>query len=84
MLSEINPIKKDKHCMTSQVKLKKTKLKEEWNAMYVLLHLKWITNKIYHTVHGTLLNITWQPGWKGSLGENGYINIDGCIPLLFI
>ena len=24
-------------------------------------------------VHGTLLNIMWQPGWEGSLGENGYI-----------
>jgi len=24
-------------------------------------------------VHGTLLNIMRQPGWEGSLGENGYI-----------
>ena len=22
---------------------------------------------------GTLLNITWQPGQEGSLGENGYM-----------
>ena len=22
--------------------------------------------------HGTLLNVMWQPGWEGSLGENGY------------
>ena len=21
---------------------------------------------------GTLLNVMWQPGWEGSLGENGY------------
>ena len=29
--------------------------------------------KLY-IVHGTLLNIMWQPGWEGSLGENGYIH----------
>ena len=23
--------------------------------------------------HGILLNVTWQPGWEGSLGENGYV-----------
>ena len=22
---------------------------------------------------GTLLNALWQPGWEGSLGENGYM-----------
>ena len=77
MLSEMNQIKKDKHCMTSQIKFKKTKLKEEWNAMYMLLYLKWITNKVYHMVHGTLLNVTWQSGWEGSLGRNGYMNIHG-------
>ena len=21
----------------------------------------------------TLLNVTWQPGWEGTLGENGYM-----------
>lgn len=21
--------------------------------------------------HGTLLNVIWQPGWEGGLGENG-------------
>ena len=24
-------------------------------------------------VQGTLLNVMWQPGWEGSLGENGYM-----------
>ena len=23
--------------------------------------------------HGTLFNVMWQPGWEGSLGENGYM-----------
>ena len=23
--------------------------------------------------HGTPLNVMWQPGWEGSLGENGYM-----------
>ena len=29
----------------------------------------------YHIVQGTLLNILWQPGWEGSLGEDGYIRM---------
>ena len=24
-----------------------------------------------------LLNVMWQPGWEGSLGENGYMYIYG-------
>ena len=27
----------------------------------------------YCIAQGTLFNIMWQPGWKGSLGENGYM-----------
>ena len=26
----------------------------------------------------------WQPGWEGSLGENGYIYMYGWVPLLLI
>ena len=26
---------------------------------------------------GTLLNVMWQPGWKGSLGKNGYMHVYG-------
>ena len=32
---------------------------------------------------GTLLNVVWQPGWEGSLGENGYTCMYGWVPLLF-
>ena len=39
--------------------------------MYKLLYLKWIINK--DMAHGTLLNVIWQPGWEGSLEENGYM-----------
>ena len=42
--------------------------------VYTLLCLKWTTNKACIT-QGTLLNIIWQPGWKVSLGENGYIYV---------
>ena len=42
-------------------------------AMDTLLYLKWITNK----AHGTLLNVSWQSGWKGSLEENGYMHMYG-------
>ena len=27
--------------------------------------------------HGTLLNVTCQPGWEGGLGENGYMYMYG-------
>ena len=27
------------------------------------------------TAQGTVLNVMWQPGWEGRLGENGYIYI---------
>ena len=38
--------------------------------MYTLLYLKWITTRTYCIAHGTLLNVMWQTGWEGSLGEN--------------
>ena len=38
--------------------------------VYTLLYLKQITNKDVCIVHGTLLNVMWQPGWEESLGEN--------------
>ena len=52
--------------------------------MYTLLYLKWITHKDPRIAQGTLLNVSWQPGWEGSLGENGYmcIYIIGWVPLL--
>ena len=33
--------------------------------------------KCYCTIHGTLLNVMWQPGWEGSLGENRYMYMYG-------
>ena len=29
------------------------------------------------TAQETLLNVMWQPGWEGSLGENGYMYMYG-------
>ena len=43
--------------------------------MYTLLHLKWITNK--DLLQETLLNVMWQPGWEGSLGQHGYMYMYG-------
>ena len=37
----------------------------------------------YCITHGTLLNLKWQPRWKGNLEENGYI-MYGWVPLMFI
>ena len=41
--------------------------------MYTLLYLK----GTYCILQGTLLNVMWQPGWEGSLGENGYMYMYG-------
>ena len=37
--------------------------------IYTLLYLKRATNEdlLYQ------LNVRWQPGWEGGLGENGYM-----------
>ena len=45
--------------------------------MYRLLCLNWITNKMYCTARRTLLNVMWQPGWGGHLGENGFLYMYG-------
>ena len=53
-------------------------------GMYTLLYLKWITNRdLLYTAHGTLQNVMWQPGWEGSLGENGYMYMYDWVSLLF-
>ena len=31
----------------------------------------------YCAARGTLLSVMWQPGWEGSLGENGYVHMRG-------
>ena len=42
--------------------------------MYTLLYLTWISSKVLlYTAQGTLLSVISQPGWEGSLGENGYM-----------
>ena len=32
-----------------------------------------VTCTHYYTAHAALLNVTWQPRWEGSLGENEYM-----------
>ena len=34
------------------------------------------------TAQGTLLSVLWQPGWEGSLGENGCMCMCGWVPSL--
>ena len=31
----------------------------------------------YYIAQGTLVNLIWQPGWEGSLVENGYLYMYG-------
>ena len=51
--------------------------------MYTQLYLKRIPIRNYCKAHGTLFNVVWQPGWEGSLGENGYMYVYSWVPLLF-
>ena len=46
-----------------------------WDGQVHMLYLKWLTNRSYRIAQGTLLNVIWQPGWEGSLGENGYMHM---------
>ena len=63
-------------------------------AWYVFLHsltfsifiLKCISLNIQqgsNKADEILLNVMWQPGWEGSLGENEYMRMYGRVPLLF-
>ena len=40
----------------------------------------------YCTAQGTLLNVIWQPGWEGSLGENQFSSVQSlsCVQLFAI
>ena len=48
-----------------------------------LLYLKWIPTRTYCIAQGTPIGVMWQPGWEGSLGENGYLYMYGRVPSLF-
>ena len=48
-----------------------------------LLFLKWITKKDRGVAHGTLFNVTWQPGQEGSLEQIGFMSMYDWGPLLF-
>ena len=52
-------------------------VRESENVMYILLYSKWITNKdlLYSTRNSSQCSV--QPGWEGSLGENGYMYMYG-------
>ena len=59
-------------------------VREFGTDIYTLLYLKRKTNRTYCIAQGTLLNVTWQPGWAESLGENGYMYMCGRVTLLCI
>ena len=48
--------------------------------MYTLLYLKWSANKdlLYST--WALLNVMWQPGWKGAQGRLDMAKIPCYVP----
>ena len=45
--------------------------------MFILIYLKWITNKDPRYSIGNSAQCYVQPGCEGSLGENGYMCIYG-------
>ena len=45
--------------------------------MYTLLYFKLITKRTHCIAQKTLLNVMWQPGWEGNLGEKGYMYMCG-------
>ena len=50
----------------------------EWIHVYVrlspfIVHLKLSQHCQPVIAQGTLLSVTWQLGWEGCLGENGYM-----------
>ena len=45
--------------------------------MYTLPYLKRITNEDLVYSPGNSLSVTWQPGWEGNVGENGYLYMCG-------
>ena len=53
------------------------RVKELVMDMYTLLCLNVHTTVSYCTAHRALLSVMWQPGWEGSLGENGYMHMYG-------
>ena len=52
--------------------------------VYTLLYLKMDNQQGPTTQHRKLLDVTWQLGWEGSLGENGYMYMYDRVPLLSI
>ena len=71
--------KKQSHPMTRPWFLSRATVKSGQR----LLYLKWIPKRTYCMAQGTLLNVTWQPGWEGSLLENGYMYMYSRVPSLF-
>ena len=49
--------------------------------LYTLLYLKLITSK--DLLYSMWIKVMWQSGCEGSLGENGYMYMYACVPLLF-
>ena len=56
----------------------KGRVREFGMDVYTLLYLKWITNKnLLHSTWNSAQCVMWQPGWQGSLEENGYMYMYG-------
>ena len=44
-------------------------VRDSGKVIHIRLYLKWITNRTYCTVHGTLLNVVCQLKWDGVWGR---------------
>ena len=44
------------------------------------VRMKYTPTRAYSRAQKTLLSVAWQPGWEGSLGDNGYRHMYGWVP----
>ena len=51
------------------------RLREFGMDMCIVVYSKRITNK--ELLYSAWDNVTWQPGWEGRLGKDGYLYMNG-------
>ena len=62
-------------CMSLRVVIALTQLSK--SSHQPLLYLNGSPTRTSHRAQGTLLDVMWEPGWEGSLGENAYMCMCG-------
>ena len=69
-LAELSQLREDIQQLISEGGVPATQL-------ILIVNVTTYTFMLKRTKPGTLLNVMWQPGWEGGLGENGYMHMYG-------